>query len=530
MLIALIPLALAADPPPTRLSAALDQAAGLAGRAERLDWAARTREPYPDPERATAVLRPAPGVSPEALARAVRALDPGGPPPLVAGGLVQARLPVGQLGALDGLEGLKSARQPLLARPREVVSEGVAPIFVEDWAAEGLTGAGVRVAVLDVGFDGWEALVGEELTGPVTSRLEGEWDSTAHGTAVAEVIADIAPDAELYLYNFLTDVEFIDRLNTILADEIDVVNASVGFDNVWTMDGSSPWSQAVDQLQDYGVLYVAASGNEAENYARGALSDADGDGWAEIDGAQYVEVRVRGGYAEVSLRWSDDPVASGNDLDLYLLESDGDLCGVSQEVQDGDGFPYEVVECATNSAWLQAWIAVEGGSVQGLDGWIYTSAGVHSDQATPDCTLTLPADAAGALTVGAYDFETGEIAAYSSQGPTADGRIKPDLVAPTGVSTVTYGQGFFEGTSSSAPHVAGVAALLVQRRPGASPEKIRGWLAGDALDLGAPGPDNVFGEGAVQAGALPCGCSSNPRGAAPAWLALALAAALWRRR
>ena len=56
-----------------------------------------------------------------------------------------------------------------------------------------------------------------------------------------------------------------------------------------------------------------------------------------------------------------------------------------------------------------------------------------------------------------------------------------------------------EGTSSAAPHVAGVAALLVASGLATTPQQVRHALVSSALDLGDPGPDPIFGAGLVQA-------------------------------
>jgi len=502
----------------TRLTGPLREASALTAPADRADWSLRHRDPYPDPERVTVVVELLEGGDGWTVADAAMALDPDIVDPVVAGSYAQLRVPFERLADVAALPDVRRVRTPLLARPTEVISEGVEPMGLEDWQAGGLTGAGVRIGVLDVGFAGYEALLGEELPASVEARFSGDWESSGHGAAVAEVIHDIAPGAELYLYNFLTDVEFIDRLNEILDDGVQVVNASVGFDNVWPIDGSSPWSQGVDQLAEYGVIYVAAAGNEAGNYASGALTDSDGDGWLELDGDDSVQFRTRGGQASASFRWSDDPLGSGTDIDLFVYSGDSE-CGRSQEVQDGDGFPYETVTCSVTGSWAEARLYSEQ-SVSGLTGWIYSAGGVHSDNATPEGTLTLPADALGAFTIGAYDPETKELAEYSSQGPTADGRVKPDYVAPTGVSTVTYGSGYFEGTSASAPHAAGLIALLLERKPRASVGKVRKLLTERVEDLGEEGPDNLFGEGALQAMDLPCGCvaAGAPARSGAAWL------------
>ena len=87
---------------------------------------------------------------------------------------------------------------------------------------------------------------------------------------------------------------------------------------------------------------------------------------------------------------------------------------------------------------------------------------------------------------------------FSSQGPTTDGRIKPDISAPDGVATVSYGDSFgfaFFGTSASAPHMAGAIALMKSRFGVFSLDDVQQILYGRALDRGVAGMDNIYGRG-----------------------------------
>ena len=107
----------------------------------------------------------------------------------------------------------------------------------------------------------------------------------------------------------------------------------------------------------------------------------------------------------------------------------------------------------------------------------------------------IPADADGAFAVGATYWEDDGLEPFSSQGPTNDGRIKPELAAPDGVTTMTYGSTNFYGTSASSPHVAGAAALLWSRSPSYTTDEIEYLLKAKALDLDPPGVDNLTGWG-----------------------------------
>jgi hypothetical protein len=116
----------------------------------------------------------------------------------------------------------------------------------------------------------------------------------------------------------------------------------------------------------------------------------------------------------------------------------------------------------------------------------------------------------GVLAVGAIDaLDPGndDIERFSSHGPariffpTRQTRDKPDLTAVDGVSISGAGglPSPFFGTSASAPHVAGVAALLRSAFPNATAAQVRAALAVSAVDLGTPGVDPIFGAGRVDA-------------------------------
>lgn len=126
----------------------------------------------------------------------------------------------------------------------------------------------------------------------------------------------------------------------------------------------------------------------------------------------------------------------------------------------------------------------------------------------PDTTLTIPSAARNVITVGAYRTDTGSIAAFSGRGYTADGRIKPTLVAP-GVNVMTTvpggGYGRRTGTSIAAPFVTGSAALLMEwgivrgNDPFLYGEKLKAYLIKGARPLPEQTeiPDTEAGYGAL---------------------------------
>jgi subtilisin family serine protease len=122
-------------------------------------------------------------------------------------------------------------------------------------------------------------------------------------------------------------------------------------------------------------------------------------------------------------------------------------------------------------------------------------------------TMLTPADADSIISVGAVSF-SGDLAGFSSTGPTNDGRFKPDVVAPgVGVRFAStngpssYGSTI--GTSLATPLAAGAAALLLSVRPELTPIQVRDAIrsTADSVDIiSYPEiPNNFTGWGLVDA-------------------------------
>ncbi len=134
---------------------------------------------------------------------------------------------------------------------------------------------------------------------------------------------------------------------------------------------------------------------------------------------------------------------------------------------------------------------------------VCTAAG----NAGPDpSTIGPPGCAQQVITVGASTDQEG-VADFSARGPTLDGRAKPDLVLPgTGIASCRaqetllgqpLGEHYTEasGTSMATPHASGVAALLLQARPGVTPGQLKTLLMDTAIDLGLPAAAQGAGRG-----------------------------------
>ncbi len=215
-----------------------------------------------------------------------------------------------------------------------------------------------------------------------------------------------------------------------------------------------------------------------------------------------TETRAEEDYFIAGLEWLE---ANGVDVVSISLgysvfdEGEGDY---TYDDLDGDT---AVITRAVDQAAARGVVVVVSAGNEGSGPWRYIGA---------------PADADSVITVGGVT-SSGVHASFSSYGPTADGRIKPDVAAQAvGVYVATRGGGYarLDGTSFAAPMVAGIAAQLLQANPTLTPIQIRAALRQTASQSAAP--DTVLGWGIVNAGAAleyvtPVAVDGRP--AAPTW-------------
>ncbi|HXV97626.1 MAG TPA: S8 family serine peptidase, partial [Anaerolineae bacterium] len=375
---------------------------------------------------------------------------------------------------------------PNKATPKQgglIQGQGVNVSLANKWQEQGITGQGIKVGVLDLGFGGYEELLGQELPENVTVETFGDtfnFDREVHGTACAEIVHEMAPDAELYLaYYDGSDVAMGLAVEWLISQEVDIISNSTGSNGLTPMDGTGFIADVVNQAHDAGIFWVNAAGNEADVHWRGVFNDSNGDMVHEFFPDTQVLPFIPFGpgvETQIILSW-DDWQNVDQDYDLALLDKEGNLLAQSEEPQEGqlgqlpaEGFLYEFED---NEIYLL--------SIQNYDNRargdatfdLFVHGGViHPDYVVPERSLSSPSDAQGAFAVGAVNWADDVLEPYSSQGPTADGRIKPDLSAPSVVDSASYKPEAFDGTSAAAPHVAGAAALLLQVFSDASPDEI----------------------------------------------------------
>ncbi len=369
-------------------------------------------------------------------------------------------------------------------------SEGVATIDADRAHAAGYTGENVTVAVVDLGFDLDDPSIADSVVATRDYTATGiDNGTTRHGTAAAGIVADTAPNASLVLVSVDSEGDLLAAIDWLGNEtDTDVVSMSLGLVG-GPLDGSTALDRAVEGSVANGTVWAVSSGNEANSHWSGAWRDDDGDdrlAFAPGDDRLNLSGPVR-----VTVQWDDWP-DSDRDYDAYLLNASGDVVAGSTTVQNGSQPPRETISYGGIG---DAWLVVERVDAPGDAEFDVFVQGSTVEHAEPNGSLVVPATANGSIAVGAVDHRNGTLEVFSSRGPTADGRRKPELVAPDRVSTTAYES--FAGTSAAAPHAAGAAALVLDADPTLDPRGVLRRLARNASPVTGTEPNNATGWGLV---------------------------------
>jgi hypothetical protein len=477
-----------------------------------------------------------------------------------AHGIVQAWVPIEGLAPLSSSDALDSVRLPDygFVSTGSVNSQADSLLGVANArAAYGVSGSGVRVGVISDGVQGIASSQGSGDLPPVNTSTCNEVAQSpsgagagAEGTAMLEIVHDLAPGAELWFghwgFGFTgTIFDFLDAVNC-LALNTDVVVDDVYFLNQGPYNGGSAVSVnaafALNTATNRIKGYFNAVGNSALEHYQGTYVDSINvfppiSGLHVFGPVPFVTSDQYGVGQDIAnntwlpngesmclfLQWNDAWGGSINDYDLELWSLDlfnsgnpNFVVAGSSGNQNGTQNPTEQL-CFTNnmaSGFFGA-VIIEFANEQvrtfdmflrcticaplpdGDFGQPYFNYNTWCSSVPNNSDAT--AGVVGVAAIDAADPGINDREPYSSCGPTNDGRLKPELTALDGIS-VTANGGFFTpfyGTSAAAPHVGAIAALILDCTPGLTDEQLRDRLFNHADDLGAPGDDNFYGNGRI---------------------------------
>ena len=366
----------------------------------------------------------------------------------------------------------------------------------------------------------------------------------------------MAPDAELYLAEIKVVGQFEAALNWLLSKQVDIINISLSSMVTDPGVGTGDFINDVINNNNADVFYSVAAGNTGRTHYEGVFNgygrpgnDEDGDvqndtldQWHNFTpDDDDISFRVIGNSTvttAVELRWYDtynpesDFYQANEDLDLYLAKhidennlTDNDVVKKSLQPQNGgqahlarerlswptesnffnffdyhifvkDVISFENPPVANNYTIEVA--TLPGGAIE----W-ESDPGIH----VWESSIATPGDNANVCTAAGYpasiaNQSSANIKAnintlVSSRGPdnvTFNATHKPDIFSPMWVTTVSYGNKKFGGTSAAAPHVAGAAALVKSRFPSYTRQQIHdflcnsspGYNSADFLELPPP--------------------------------------------
>jgi len=473
------------------------------------------------------IVEPTSGRATRVDEAAVRAL--GGSVEARSDSLLRVRAPAERLFDLaDRVSGVAYIREPYDARPVAVTSEGVSVSGASDFHTAGYYGQGTKVAIIDLGFSGYTAArnAGELDNVVFTYDYTGDGFETytVHGTGVAEIVADMAPQAELYLMMVGDSVDLQNALDDCVARGVQVINHSVAWFNSNFYDGTGTIANIANDARSQGILWVNAAGNYAAGgHWQGEFVDSDnggvGDGYLDFatpgTDQDFVDADGRdegneiyaaaGKQIRVYMTWNDWAVRTQN-YDLHLYNSAGTKVASSTNLHTGWQQPTEriVYDVPTSGDYEIVVESVNAPDAPEIEFFVFVdSASPALEHQVARSSVAAPANSEHVFTVGAIsqaNWTPGPAESFSSRGPSNDSVYtasikKPDIAGPDAVSGYTYGFRGFGGTSAASPHVAGAAALLLSENSALTAAGLQTKLEADAIDMGDAGKDDTYGWG-----------------------------------
>ena len=464
---------------------------------------------------------------------------------------IRAQLPpraVEMLAALDAIRTIRPADEAVTRKDNTSAGD-VAHRANSARTTHSVDGTGIGIGVIS---DGVRTLADRQATGDLPARvtvLPGQAGAGDEGTALLEIVHDLAPGAELYFATgeggqaqMAVNIESLCEAGAnIIVDDIGYVLEAAFQDDIV--------AKGVNAAVAGGCVFFSAGGNDGNltdgttgvwegDYATGTSLIVDGETLGVRhdfgSGVEGNEVSGSGfsGVSAIVLQWADPLGASGNDYDLFLVNEDGDVIASSTDTQDGTQDPIEsILSPFFDFSGLSVVVVKASGSdrylrVHAFDGRlaIQTAGNLYGHSAAENAVSVAMVDVRTAAGSGNVFNGTESVRTSNSDGPrriffqpngtaitagnfsSTGGRLlqKPDLTAATCVTTATPGFSTFCGTSAAAPHAAAIGALMLEAAGGPNEVTLAqlrtGMTSGTAvLDIETTGVDRDSGAGIVMA-------------------------------
>ena len=499
----------------------------------------------PEPERVTVDIRA--DVTPAVLAR-IRTLGGTVIDTVPKYEAIRAQLPLRAMEMLAALDAIRTIRpaDEAVTRKDNTSAGDVAHRAKPARTAHGVDGTGIGIGVIS---NGVRTLADRQASGDLPARvtvLPGQEGSGDEGTALLEIVHDLAPGAELYFATgnggqarFAANIESLCEAGAnVIVDDIGYTREAAFQDDIV--------AQGVNAAVAGGCYFFSAGGNDGNltdgttgvwegDYAAGTALIVDGETLGVRHdfggGVEANEVSGRG-VSAIVLQWADPLGASANDYDLFLVNEDGDVVASSTDIQDGTQDPIEsILSPFFDFSGLSLVVVKASGSdrylrVHAFGGRLamQTAGNLYGHSVAENAVSVAMVDVRTAAGSGRVFNGTESVRTNNSDGPrriffqpdgtaitagnfsSTGGKLlqKPDLTAATCVTTATPGFSPFCGTSAAAPHAAAIGALMLEAAGG--PDLVTlaqlrtGMTSGTAvLDIETTGFDRDSGYGIVMA-------------------------------
>ena len=415
--------------------------------------------------------------------------------------------------ALQGLRNRPDVEYIELDAPRyptgQITPYGINSVQAPQTWAVGADGSGIKVCVIDSGINAAH----EDFAGIAMSGYPAGWnnDSCGHGTHVAGTIAaanngagvvGVSPgkvslhiikvfDGATCAYSYASSVA--DAANRCKDAGAKVVSMSLGGST-----SSRTEESAFASLNSNGVLSIAAAGNDGNNrnsypasYSSVMSVAATDSNNVVADFSQYnkqVEIAAPGVGVLSTYPFRDASMSVGSSTFIVSALTGSKQSTVSGAMVNGG-------RCASVGSWGGKVVLCERGDIAFVDK-------VNNVTSGGGVATVIYNNEPGGFSGTLGDGVTSAIPGISMSQEDGQTLVSGSLGQSASVGTIpeanTSGYAYLDGTSMATPHVSGAAAVIWSANPSATNQQVRDAMNSTALDLGAAGRDNYYGNGLVQ--------------------------------